>query len=193
MNFWASFKLSSKSFIMAWITRLILYMQVPVPWGADETGQGEEAEVPLQEAGGTPPSPEFMHRVQPLVKHVRALLQGQHAGAGYRIHQGEVGQWREENGAPSKALQTWPGHVPERPLLQDGLNRVEIPLLDILAVETETDFGWKFPSQDTMLTLQANPGLARSHQGRVRQPDGGRYPVLPLPLHFIGMQMNIIP
>ena len=34
--------------------------------------------------------------------------------------------------------------------------------MDILAVETEKDYGWMFPSRDTMMTLQVNRGLARS-------------------------------
>ena len=41
-------------------------------------------------------------------------------------------------------------------------NLVEVPLLDILAVQTEQDFGWMFPSQDTTMELQAKRGLARS-------------------------------
>ena len=41
-------------------------------------------------------------------------------------------------------------------------NRLEVPIMDILAVDTERDHGWKYPSRETMMRLQANRGLARS-------------------------------
>ena len=34
--------------------------------------------------------------------------------------------------------------------------------MDILAVDTEWDLGWQFPSRETMMSLQANRGLART-------------------------------
>ena len=34
--------------------------------------------------------------------------------------------------------------------------------MDILAVDTEREFGWQYPSQETMMALPANRGLARS-------------------------------
>ena len=37
-----------------------------------------------------------------------------------------------------------------------------MPILDILAVETERDYGWQYPSKETMMGLQANRGLART-------------------------------
>ena len=68
--------------------------------------QAEEAEVPLQETGGTPSSPNSEDRVQPLVEHLWPLLQRQHPGASYRDYQGEVGQRRKKDGAPPEVLQT---------------------------------------------------------------------------------------
>ena len=41
-------------------------------------------------------------------------------------------------------------------------NPLEIPIMDILVVETEREFGWQYPSQATIIGLQANRGLARS-------------------------------
>ena len=41
-------------------------------------------------------------------------------------------------------------------------NPLEVPLMDILAVDTQRDFEWQFPSRETMMSLQANRGLARS-------------------------------
>ena len=37
--------------------------------------------------------------------------------------------------------------------------------MDILAVDTEREFGWQYPSRETMISLQANRGLARSMLG----------------------------
>ena len=51
---------------------------------------------------------------------------------------------------------------PNNQYYKTAFNPVEVPLLDILAVETERDFGWMFLSWDTMMELQANRGLARS-------------------------------
>ena len=44
-------------------------------------------------------------------------------------------------------------------------NPLEVPLMDILAVDTEREFGWQFPSRETMMSLQANRGMARSMLG----------------------------
>ena len=41
-------------------------------------------------------------------------------------------------------------------------NPLDVPILDILAVETEKDHGWQYPSKETMMGLQANRGLARA-------------------------------
>ena len=41
-------------------------------------------------------------------------------------------------------------------------NPLDVPILDILAVETERDYGWQYPSKETMMGLQANRGLART-------------------------------
>ena len=51
---------------------------------------------------------------------------------------------------------------PEKEPFGRMYNPLDVPILDILAVETEREFGWQYPSQATMLGLQANRGLARS-------------------------------
>ena len=51
---------------------------------------------------------------------------------------------------------------PEKEPFGRMFNPLDVPIMDILAVETERDFGWQYPSQATMMGLQANRGLARS-------------------------------
>ena len=52
--------------------------------------------------------------------------------------------------------------IPEKDYYKSKFNPVQVPLMDMLAVDTEKDYGWTFLSRDTMVTLQANRGLARS-------------------------------
>ena len=51
--------------------------------------------------------------------------------------------------------------IPGEDYYKSRFNPVEVPLMDMLAVNREKDYGWMFPSWDTMMTLQANKGLAR--------------------------------
>ena len=51
---------------------------------------------------------------------------------------------------------------PEKEPFGRMFNPLDVPILDILAVEKEREFGWQYPSQATMMGLQANRGLARS-------------------------------
>ena len=55
--------------------------------------------------------------------------------------------------------------TPEDNFYKAKFNPLEIPLLDILAVDTEKDYRWKLPSRDRMMTLQVYRGLARSMVG----------------------------
>ena len=43
--------------------------------------------------------------------------------------------------------------IPEDDYYKTKFNPVEIPLMDTLAVDTEKDYGWMFPSPDTIMTL----------------------------------------
>ena len=52
--------------------------------------------------------------------------------------------------------------IPEDDCYKSKFNPVEIPLMDMLALDMEKDYGWLFPYRDTMMSLQANRGLARS-------------------------------
>ena len=54
---------------------------------------------------------------------------------------------------------------PEKASFGRMFNPLEIPIMDILAVDTEREFGWQYPSQATLVGLQANRGLARSMMG----------------------------
>ena len=51
---------------------------------------------------------------------------------------------------------------PEKEPFKRMFNPLDVPILDILAVETERDYGWQYPSKETMMGLQANRGLARA-------------------------------
>ena len=51
---------------------------------------------------------------------------------------------------------------PEKDQFKRMFNPLDVPILDILAVETERDYGWQYPSKETMMGLQANRGLARA-------------------------------
>ena len=52
--------------------------------------------------------------------------------------------------------------IPEDDHYKTKFNPVEIPLTDMLAINTARDLGWMLPARDTMMMLQANRGLARS-------------------------------
>ena len=78
------------------------------------------------------------------------------------------GKWDKDRRKMEKHLKYSSLHramTPEGDYYKAKFNPLEIPLLDILAVDTEKDYGWKLPSRDTMMTLQANRGLARSMVG----------------------------
>ena len=51
---------------------------------------------------------------------------------------------------------------PEKDQFKRMFNPLDVPILDILAVETERDYGWQYPSKETVMGLQANRGLARA-------------------------------
>ena len=75
------------------------------------------------------------------------------------------GRWEEDQVKMERHLQ----HsrldkvmFPENKEHQKMFNPVGIPLMDILAVETEKEHGWTYPSRDTMISLQVNRGLSRS-------------------------------
>ena len=51
---------------------------------------------------------------------------------------------------------------PLKPSYGHMFNPLEVPIMDILAVDVEREFRWQYPSQETMIALQANQGLARS-------------------------------
>ena len=44
---------------------------------------------------------------------------------------------------------------------QQMFNPLGVPLMDIFAIETEKEYGWTYPSSDTMISLQRNRGLSR--------------------------------
>ena len=35
-------------------------------------------------------------------------------------------------------------------------NPLEVPILDVLAVDSEREFGWQYPSKEMLIALQAN-------------------------------------
>ena len=57
---------------------------------------------------------------------------------------------------------------PEDDYYKTTFNPLEISLLDILAVDTEKDYGWKFPSRDTMMTLRSTEAWPGAWWGRAR-------------------------
>ena len=76
-----------------------------------------------------------------------------------------MGEWDEDRRKMERHLKySSLDHAmhPEDDHRRRKFNPVEIPLRDILAVETEKDYGWMFPSRDTMMKLQVNRVLARS-------------------------------
>ena len=42
---------------------------------------------------------------------------------------------------------------PVKPSYRHMFNPLEVPIMDILAVDTEREFGWQYPSQETMISL----------------------------------------
>ena len=40
---------------------------------------------------------------------------------------------------------------PRKPSYGHMFNPLEVPIMDILAVDTEREFGWQYPSQETMI------------------------------------------
>ena len=45
---------------------------------------------------------------------------------------------------------------PEKPSFGHMFNLLEVPILDILAVDSEREFSWQYPSQETLIGLQVN-------------------------------------
>ena len=45
---------------------------------------------------------------------------------------------------------------PEKPSFGHMFNPLEVPILDVLAVDSEGEFGWQYPSKETVIGLQAN-------------------------------------